>query len=70
MTYSYCHQMGYMFNCYPFVDDRLRQLLKEEVMNIHQPIFSTTTITVPNVFVLITHAMNLSIGHTKIHVNY
>jgi len=24
MICSYYHQMGYLFNCYPFVDDRLR----------------------------------------------
>jgi len=23
VTYTYCHQMGHLFNCYPFVDDRL-----------------------------------------------
>jgi len=25
-TCSYCYQMGHMFNCCPFVDDKLRQL--------------------------------------------
>jgi len=70
MTYSYCYQMGHMFNHYPFVDDRLRQLLKEEVIIIHQPIFPTITITIPNVFVLRTQAMNPSIAHTIILVNY
>jgi hypothetical protein len=59
-----------MFNCCPFVDDKLRQLLKEKVMNIHQPIFSTTTIAIPNVFILGTQTMNLSIGHTIILINY
>jgi len=59
-----------MFNHYPFVDDRLRQLLKEEVIIIHQPIFPTITITIPNVFVLRTQAMNPSIAHTIILVNY
>ncbi len=53
-----------MFNRFPFVDDRLRQLLKEEVMNIHQFVLPTTTIAVPNVFVLGTQAMNPNIGHT------
>jgi hypothetical protein len=24
VTYSYCHQMGHLFNCCPFDDDRLR----------------------------------------------
>jgi len=62
--------MGHMFNHYPFVDDRLRQLLKEEVIIIHQPIFPTITITIPNVFVLRTQAMNPSIAHTIILVNY
>jgi hypothetical protein len=52
------------------VDDRLRQLLKEEVMNIHQFVLPTTTIAVPNVFVLGTQAMNPNIGHTIILINY
>jgi hypothetical protein len=59
-----------MFNRFPFVDDRLRQLLKEEVMNIHQFVLPTTTIAVPNVFVLGTQAMNPNIGHTIILINY
>jgi hypothetical protein len=33
VTCSYDQQVGHLFNYYPFVDDRLRQLLKEEVMN-------------------------------------
>ncbi len=52
MTCSYCYQMGHIFNCCPFVDDRLRQLLREEVMNTHQFVFPTITITIPNVSVL------------------
>jgi hypothetical protein len=59
-----------MFNRFPFVDDRLRQLLKEEVMNIHQFVPPTTTIAVPNVFVLGIQAMNPNIGHTIILINY
>jgi hypothetical protein len=39
-------------------------------MNIHQHVLPTTIITVPNVFVLRTQAMNHSIGHTTIHVSY
>ncbi len=70
MTYSYCYQTGHMFNHCPFVDDRLRKLLREEVMNTHKPVFPTTTIAIPNVFVLGTQAMNPSIVHTTIHVNY
>jgi hypothetical protein len=62
--------MGHMFNHYPFVDDKLRQLLREEVIIIHQPIFPNITITIPNVFVLRTQAMNPSIVHTIILVNY
>jgi len=27
VTYSYCHQMGHLFNHCPLIDDRLRQLL-------------------------------------------
>ncbi len=59
-----------MFNHCPFVDDRLRQLLKEEVMNTYQLVFPTITIAVPNVSILGTQAMNLNIGHTAILVNY
>jgi hypothetical protein len=43
MTCSYCYQMGHLFNWCPFVDDGLKQLLREEVMNTHQPILQTTT---------------------------
>jgi hypothetical protein len=39
-------------------------------MNIHQLVPPTTTIKVPNVFVLGTQAVNSSIIHTIIHVNY
>jgi hypothetical protein len=39
-------------------------------MNNHQPILPTTTITIPNLFVLITEAMNPSTGHTIILVNH
>jgi hypothetical protein len=59
-----------MFNRCPFVDDRLRQLFKEEVMNIHQPVLPTTTIAVPNVSMLGTQAMNHSIGHMVVPINY
>jgi len=57
------------FNCCPFVDDRLRQLLREEVMYVHQPILPTTTMTIPSVFVLGTQTMNPSIGHIIVFVN-
>ncbi len=70
MTYSYCHKMGHLFNHYPFVNDRLRQLLREEVMNAHQLVIPTNIITIPNVFVLGTQAMNPSISHTAILINY
>jgi hypothetical protein len=59
-----------MFNHCPFVDDRLRQLLREEVMDIHQLIFPTTTIAVHNVFVLGIQAMNPNIVHIVVIVNY
>jgi hypothetical protein len=39
-------------------------------MNTHQPILPTTTTIVPNVFVLGTQAMNPSIGHIVVLVNY
>jgi hypothetical protein len=62
--------VGRLFNRCPFVDDRLRQLLREEMMNIHQHVLPTTTITIPNVYVLRTQTTNLNIGHTTILVNY
>ncbi len=52
VTCSYCHQMVHMFNCCPFIDDRLRQLFKEEVMNIHQHVIPIIIITVPNASIL------------------
>jgi hypothetical protein len=70
VTYSYCHQMGHLLNRCPLVDDKLRQLLWEEVMNVHQLVLSTTTLIVPNVFVLRTQVMNPSIGHMTIPINY
>jgi hypothetical protein len=62
--------MGHLFNHCPFVDDKLRQLAREEVMNTHQHVLPTITIAVPNVFILGTQAMNPSIGHTIIPINY
>jgi hypothetical protein len=62
--------MGYMFNHDPFVDDRLRQLLKEEVMNLHQLTIPTTTITITNGSAFGTQAMNPIIAHTTIFINY
>jgi hypothetical protein len=59
-----------MFSCCPFVDDKLRQSFKVEVMNVHQPILPTIIITIPNVFILGTQAMNLSIVHTMVFINY
>jgi hypothetical protein len=70
MTYSYCHQMGHMFNCCPFDDDRLRQLFNEEVVITHQLVLPTITIAIPNVSILRTQAMNPSIGHTTIPIIY
>jgi hypothetical protein len=39
-------------------------------MNTHQLVFPTTTIAVPNVFVLGTQAMNPNISHMAIPINY
>jgi hypothetical protein len=39
-------------------------------MNVHQHVLLTTTIVVPNVFVLRIQAMNPSIGHIAVHVYY
>jgi hypothetical protein len=59
-----------MFSCCPFVDDKLKQLLRVEVMNVHQPILPTIIIAIPNVFILGTQAMNLNIVHTMVLINY
>ncbi len=40
------------------------------MINIHQPVLLATTIAIPNVPILETQAMNPSIGHTTILVNY
>jgi len=39
-------------------------------MNTHQPVLPTTTVVIPNVSILETQAMNSSIGHRVVHVNY
>jgi hypothetical protein len=39
-------------------------------MNIHQHVLPTTTITIPNVTVLRTQAINPNIGHTIVPINY
>jgi hypothetical protein len=36
ITYSYCQHVGHLFVHCPFVDDKLRQLLKDEVMNVKE----------------------------------
>jgi hypothetical protein len=43
ITYFYCQQKIHQFNHCAFVNDRLRQLLKNEMMNVHQPIIPTIT---------------------------
>ncbi len=53
--------MGHIFNCCHFVDDRLRHLLREEVMNVRQPNLQTTTTILLSVSILGTQAMNPSI---------
>jgi hypothetical protein len=62
--------MGYLFNHCPFVNDRLRQLHRDEMMNVHQHVLPTTIIAIPNVYVLGTQAMNPSIVHTIVPINY
>jgi hypothetical protein len=39
-------------------------------MNVHQFVVPTTAITIPNVSILQIQAMNPSIVHTIVHVNY
>jgi hypothetical protein len=70
ITYTYCQHVGQMLNHGPFVDDRLRQLLREELMNVHQLVLPNIITTIPNVYVLGTQAMNPSIGYTTTLINY
>ncbi len=70
ITCSYCYQKGHMFSRCPFVDDKLKQLLRVEVTNVHQPILPTITIVIPNMFILGTQAMNLNIVHIMVPINY
>jgi hypothetical protein len=39
-------------------------------MNVHQLVLPTTITIIPNVFILRTQAMNPSISHIIVHVNY
>jgi hypothetical protein len=39
-------------------------------MNIHQHVLPITTTTIPNVSILGTQAMNPSIGHMVVPINY
>ncbi len=39
-------------------------------MNVHQPVLPTITTVLPNVSILETQAMNPSIGHTIVPINY
>jgi hypothetical protein len=62
--------MGHLFNRCPFVNNRLRLFLREEVLDVHQHVLPTITTIVPHVSILGTQAMNPNIGYTTIHVNY
>ncbi len=62
--------MGYQFKHCPFVDDRLRQILRNEVMNVHQFIIPITTIILPNALVQGIQIMNPNFGHITILVSY
>jgi hypothetical protein len=69
-TCSYCQQMGHRFSYCPFVDDRLRQLLREEVMNVHQLVILIIITILPNVLIPRIQAMNISISHIVIPISY
>lgn len=70
ITYSYCQHVGHRFKHCPFVDDTWIELLRYEVMNIHQLVVPITTIILPNVIVQGIQVMNSSFGHMAILVNY
>jgi hypothetical protein len=63
--------MGHLFNCCPFINDRLRQLLREEVMNIHQHVLPTTTIII-NLFgfTLMDNISEWGENYVQDHPNY
>jgi len=61
--------VGHLFNHCAFVNDRLKQLLREEVMNVWLVLPTTMTIIL-NVYILGNQAMNPSIGHTTLPINY
>ncbi len=67
---SYCQHVGDEHKHCPFVDDKLRQLLKDEGMNVHQPIIPTTTTKLPNIPMQGTQAMHLNFSHIAILVSY
>jgi hypothetical protein len=62
--------VGHQFKHYPFVGERLKQLLKDEMMNVHQHAILTTIIVLPNVHVQGIQIMNPSFGHMKIPISY
>jgi hypothetical protein len=44
-TCAYCQQVGREFKDYPFVDDKLKQLMREEFKTPLQPIVPSTPMT-------------------------
>jgi hypothetical protein len=54
----------------PFVDGKLKKKLRDEGMNVHQPIIPTTTTKLPNVPMQGTQTMHLNFSHMAILVSY
>jgi hypothetical protein len=45
LTCAYCQQVGHEFNNYPFVDDKLKRLMKEKLKTFLQLVVLSTSTT-------------------------
>jgi hypothetical protein len=45
LTYAYCQQVGHEFKNFPFVNDKLNRLTREELKTFLQPMVSSTPTT-------------------------
>jgi hypothetical protein len=63
--------VGHEFKHYPFFNDKLKQLLKDEVMNIYHPISPSATIRLFNAPIQGTQmVMHPSLGNMVVLINY
>ncbi len=45
LTCAYCQHVGHEFKNFPFVDDKLKQLMREKLITSPQPTISSTPMT-------------------------